>query len=287
MHLDFVVTLVTALVTIALASVYFSRLEVNRPPVGVVNGRDIWILLVGIVAIPYLYLALPLAVVATLLVIATVGILLFTCEPVAPLGLSLLLALGVVAADIGLALTAGTQSNTFLALNNVVLAIAVVGIANLWAQSGMRATHVAAMALGLAAYDLVATAGLPLMTDLLDRLNDIPLVPFIGWRAAGDELLVGFGDLLLLALFPLVVRKAFGCPASAIALGVTSLVLALLLGAVEFGLLGPIVPAMVVLGPLMAALCAIWLRRHGGERTSREFLAAEAPPRLSTVPNLT
>lgn len=283
MHLDFAVTLAFALSTIGLASAYFRHLEVKRPPVGVVNGRDIWVLLAGIVAIPYLYLALPLVVVATLLAIATVGILLFTLEPLAGHGLRRMLVFGALAADIALALTAGTHSNAFLAVNNLVLGIAVIGIANLWAQSGMRAIHVAAMASMLALYDLVATAGLPLMTDLLERLNDIPLVPFVSWRAAGDELLVGFGDLLLLALFPLVVRKAFGRRASAIALGVTSLVLVLLLGAVEFGLLGRIVPAMVVLGPLMAALCAIWLRRHGGERTSRDYLAAEATPRLAAV----
>lgn len=287
MHVDFAVTLVSALVTIALASVYFRRLQVNRPPVGVVNARDVWILLAGIVAIPYLYLALPLGVVATLLATATIGILLFTFAPLARLWLRLVLAVGATAADIAMALTVGTQSNTFLAVNNAVLVIAVIGIANLWAQSGMRAVHVAAMALGLAVYDLVATLGLPLMTDLLERLNDIPLVPFIGWRAAGDEFLLGFGDLLLLALFPLVMRKAFGRRAAAIALAVTSLVLILLLAAVEFGLLGRIVPAMVVLGPLMAALCAVWLRRQGRERTSREYLTADAPTRLAPAPNPT
>lgn len=287
MHVDFSVVLVTALVTIALASVYFRRLQVNRPPVGVVNARDVWILLAGIVAIPYLYLALPLAVVATLLAIATIGILLFTFEPVARLGVRLVLAIGATATDIALALTLGTQSNTFLAVNNAVLAIAVIGIANLWAQSGMRAVHVAAMALGLAVYDVIATLGLPLMTDLIERLNDIPLVPFLGWRAAGDEFLLGFGDLLLLALFPLVIRKAFGRRAAAIALAVTALVLSVLLAAVEFGLLGRIVPAMVVLGPVMAALSAVWLRRQGRERTSREYLTADAPIRPAPAPNPT
>lgn len=287
MHVDFAVVLVTALVTIALASVYFRRLQVNRPPVGVVNARDVWILLAGIVAIPYLYLALPLEVVATLLAIATIGILLFTFEPVARLWLRLVFAFGATAADIALALTLGTQSNTFLVVNNAVLAIAVIGIANLWAQSGMRAVHVAAMALGLAVYDLIATLGLPLMTDLIERLNDIPLVPFIGWRAAGDEFLLGFGDLLLLALFPLVIRKAFGRRAAAIALAVTSLVLIVLLAAVDFGLLGRIVPAMVVLGPVMAALCLVWLRRQGRERTSREYRTTEAHTRLAPAPNPT
>lgn len=287
MHLDLPITLAFALATVALASVYFRRLTVNRPPIGVVNRQDVWILLAGIVAIPYLYLALPLAVVATLLALATLGILLFALEPLAARGPRLMLALGAVALDVALALTVGTASNIFMAVNNVVLAIAVIGIVNLWAQSGMRAVHVAAMGLGLAVYDLVATAGLPLMTDLLERLDEIPLVPFMGWHAAGDQLVVGVGDLLMLALFPLVIRKAFGRRPAAIALGAESVVLVALLVVVEFGLIGRILPAMVVLGPLMAGLCAIWLRRHGGERSTREYLAAEAPPRLAPAPTLT
>lgn len=287
MHADYVVTLVCALVTITLACVYFRRVQVSRPPVGVVNGRDVAILLGGIVAIPYLYLALPLVVVAALLAAATIGILLFTLEPVGGTALRVVLSVGAVATDVALALAVGTHSNAFLAVNNFVLAMAVIGIANLWAQSGMRAAHVASMAVGLAIYDLIATSGLPLMTDLLQRLDSIPLAPFMGWRAAGDELVVGFGDLLLLALFPLVIRKAFGGRESAIALGLTSIVLIVLLGAVEFGLLGRVVPAMVVLGPVMAGLCATWLRRHRVERTSREYLAADAPTRLMTAPSPT
>lgn len=283
MHLDYPVTLFAALVTMALASAYFRTYGISRPPVGVVNLRDVSILLVGIVAIPYLYLVLPLAVVATVLAVAIVGILLFTAEPVLPRPLRLGIALGTVAADVGLALALGTESNAFMAVNNVVLAIGVVGIANLWAQSGMRAGHVATMALALTVYDLIATSGLPLMADLLERLGDMPLVPFMGWRAGGDELVIGFGDLLLLGLFPLTVRKAFGRQAWAVTLAVTSLALALLLAAVEFGLLGRIVPAMVVLGPLMSALYVAWRRRHGDERTTWQYLRAEAAPRLAAT----
>ena len=80
-----------------------------------------------------------------------------------------------------IALTNGTASNTFLAVNNVVLVVVVVGVANLWAQSGMGARRVA-LAAGLAVYDFVATSQLTLMTDLIDKLSEVPLVPFIAWR---------------------------------------------------------------------------------------------------------
>ena len=287
MHLDLAVTLSFTLLTVVLASLYFRRLTVNRPPVGVVNRRDVAIVLGGIVAVPYLYLALPLAVVATLLALATLGIVLFTLEPLAKLAPRLAFALAVVGTDVALALTAGTDSNTFLAFNNAVIAIVVIGIANLWAQSGMRAGHVAAMALGLAVYDLIATTGLPVMADLLERLDDIPFVPLVAWHAAGDELIIGFGDVLLVSLFPLVMRKAFGPRAWLIALCVTLLALVALLCAVEFALLGRIVPAMVLLGPLMAALYAAFRRSAGAERTTREYLAADAQRPLAAIPNLT
>lgn len=40
MHADYAVTLVCALITIALAFTYFSRVQVSRTPVVVVNGRN-------------------------------------------------------------------------------------------------------------------------------------------------------------------------------------------------------------------------------------------------------
>ena len=274
--LEYTVVVVLAVASALLSSAYFRHYQVTRPPIGVFNGRDVVILLAAIVLIPYLYLALPTAVVATLLVLTTLGILWFTGEPV--VGNRRLLVVIVAAAlvaDVAIALAVGTASNTFLAVNDVVLLVVVVGVANLWAQSGMKARDAAALAAGLAVYDFVATSQLTLMTDLIDKLSEVPLLPFIAWRAGDGALAIGLGDLLLAGVFPLVMRKAFGPRAAAIALAVGIGVIVTVLGLIQLGTIDFAVPVMVVLGPLMVAQYALTIRRRGSERTTFQYLQAE------------
>jgi len=276
MSVEYIVVVALAVASALLSSVYFRRYQVTRPPIGVFNGRDVAVLLAAIILIPYLYLVLPLGVVATLLVLTTLGILAFTGQPV--IRSRPLLATGVLAAlaaDVTTALVYGTGSNTFLAVNNVVLVVVVVGVANLWAQSGMKARDAAALAAGLAIYDFVATSQLTLMTDLIDRLSQIPLVPFIAWREGDGALGIGLGDLLLAGVFPLVMRKAFGRRAAVAALAVGIAVIVAVLGLIQLGTIDFAVPVMVVLGPLMVAQYAIAVRRHGSERTTFQYLQAE------------
>ena len=276
MSLEYIVVVALAVASALLCSAYFRRYQVTRPPIGVFNGRDIAVLLVAIVVIPYLYLVLPLAVVAALLVLTTLGILYFTGQPVVRSGrlLGVIVAVALVA-DVATALVVGTASNAFLAVNNVVLVVVVVGVTNLWAQSGMKARDAAALAAGLAVYDFVATSQLTLMTDLIDRLSEVPLLPFIAWREGDGALGIGLGDLLLAGVFPLVMRKAFGPREGATALAVGVAVIVAVLGLVQLGVIDFAVPVMVVLGPLMVAQYALSIRRHGTERTTFQYLQAE------------
>jgi hypothetical protein len=276
MTLEFTVVAGLAVASTLLCSAYFRRYQVTRPPIGVFNGRDVAILLAAIVLIPYLYLALPLAVVATLLVLTTLGILYFTWAPVVQRRRPVTaIVVGALAADVAIALVEGTASNTFLAVNNVVLVVVVVGVANLWAQSGMKARDATALAAGLAIYDFIATSQLTLMTDLIDRLSEVPLLPFIAWREGTGALGLGLGDLLLAGVFPLVMRKAFGPRAASAALAVSIAVIVAVLGLIQLGVIDFAVPVMVVLGPLMVAQYAVWIRRHGSERTTLQYLQAE------------
>jgi hypothetical protein len=68
---------------------------------------------------------------------------------------------------------------------------AVVGLSNLWAQSGMKARHVALLVGVVAVYDLSATSLLPLTTDLIGRLAGLPFAPLVIWgtrpRSPGDR----------------------------------------------------------------------------------------------------
>ena len=165
----------------------------------------------------------------------------------------------------------GTKQNAFFAVNNIVLLVMVMGITNLWAQSGMKARDTALLGVLLALYDFIATVQLPLMGELVARLSDLPLAPLVAWSSENTMPGIGLGDLLLATVFPLVMRKAFGRPA-----GLVALVLAL--AAIGTLLALPLqggFPLMVVLGPLMGLQYLYWRRRRGQERTTWHYLQEE------------
>ncbi len=281
MSAAYLVVAATTVVAATLASGYFRRFQPMRPPIGVMNLRDVVIMLGAIVALPYVYLTLPLWVVAVLFSGAILGALYFVWEPVlesrARIWTACLLLLG---ADLVLALTRGTTDGGFLLVNNLLLVTVVVGVTNLWAQSGMKARDVAVLAVGLAVFDVIATSRLTVMTDLVTRLSGMPLLPVVTWRASGGArgLAIGLGDLLLASLFPLVLRKSFGRRAGSVALVVSVCVIATMLAVIDLRLVRTPIPAMVVLGPLMALQYGYWRARRGSERTTLEYLRAEPLP---------
>jgi hypothetical protein len=66
---------------VVLGWAYFRTYQLARPSVGVINLGDVALMNSVIILIPYLYLTLPLWLVATILTMAMVGILYFTAEP--------------------------------------------------------------------------------------------------------------------------------------------------------------------------------------------------------------
>jgi hypothetical protein len=266
---------------VVLSWAYFRRCRMTRPPLGVFNLADVLIMLVAVVLVPYLYVALPTWLVGALLGGLTVGILYVTLEPFpVPRRAIWLGILVLVAADLGSWLRFGATCTAFAATNDVVLTVAAVGVANLWAQSGMKARDAALLGGMLAAYDFIFTARLPLMNDLLGRLAGLPFAPQVAWPVGeGQWVGIGLGDLLLASAFPLVMRKAFGLVAGLLALSTALGVIGALLGLAGLGALGEAFPLMVVLGPLMVLEYAYWIRRGRQERTTREYLRAEPLPR--------
>ena len=162
-----------------------------------------------------------------------------------------------------------------------------VAIANLWAQSGMKARDAAVLGAALTVYDFVATARLPLMGDLVARVAELPFAPLVAWPAGpdGSWLGLGLGDLLLATVFPLVLRKADGRTAglAAIALGLGALV-----GVAALAHLAAIsiFPVMVALGPLMVLQYACWTRLRGPERTTWQYRRAEPHRRHRVSPTV-
>jgi hypothetical protein len=263
------VVIVCSIGTLLLSWAYFQHYQIPRPPFGVFNLKDVAFMLGAVVVVPYLYLALPLWAVVGLLIVGIASILSLMWEPVLRARWAIWLATGaMLLADMGSAVRLGTTHPLFVATNNLVLVAVIVGLTNSWAQGGMKARDVAVLAGALAVYDFFATARLPLMAELGQRLASAPLSPQMAWGPGNSStgLSIGLGDLLLAAVFPLVMRKAFGRPAglAALALAIVALVTMLALASLSRGAV--VFPAMAVLGPLTVAQYAFWARRCGLER---------------------
>jgi hypothetical protein len=235
----------------------------------VINLWDIALMIGGIILVPFLYLTLPGWAVVGLLVLGAWSALYLMCEPVLQRrrfiwGLSGALVL----ADLATAALFAVDKHVFLVVNNLVMVLLVVGIANLWAQSGMQARAVTLLGAFLIVYDLIATSLTPLMGALLHRLAAQPLGPQLAWPLGHAGMVaIGVGDVLVAAVFPLVLRRAFGEWAGKVAMGST-------IGAMVGLSLLPIsgtFPIMVVLGPLMALQYMVWRRRYGLERTTYQY----------------
>ncbi len=156
-----------------------------------------------------------------------------------------------------------------------MLTLVIVGLTNLWAQSGMQARDLTIVAGMLAVYDVIATWLLPLMTDMIERLAGLPFVPLVAWPVEEWRWLgIGLGDLLLAAVFPLVARKAFGITAGIAALAIGGGAIAGVLALPLLGITYVAFPVMIVLGPLIVAQYGYW-RRCGPERTTWQYRRVE------------
>ena len=257
---------------------YFRRYAITRPPIGVFNLWDITIMIGGIILVPYLYLVLPIWLVASLLALGILSVLYFVWEPILRARWEVWpMVLVLLAADIGVVVWYGPATSLFFAVNNIVLIVAIVGITNLWAQSGMKARDVAILAGVLAVYDVIATWQLTQTADLFSRLFGLPFAPIIVWPLGteGEWLGIGMGDMLLATVFPLVMRKAFGRAAGIASLvSNLSLIVAMLTLAVLIRL-RVLFPVMMLLGPLTVLQFAYWRHRIGRERTTQQYLQAE------------
>lgn len=276
----------------ALAVFYFRRVRLDRPPIGTFNGRDIGILLTFIVAIPFLYAALPGWALTCFLALTFASALSVGYRPVLSrtvlwLGIGLLIGTNIWTSRTMLGTTAGWQ--LWWAELSVLVALAAIAVANLYVQGGMKLRYVAWLALALGCYDLIFSSVYPLTAKLAQEFLGAPLDPSLGMRFGIDNYAIGIGDLLIFALFAVAVYKAYGGKAARLAFGLI----------VVFGALVPslvplvinfvdtrtdiLVPAQTFFGPA-AFLCYLWMRRrYGRERSMAEYLAGEAAE-ATTVP---
>lgn len=261
----------------AVAGLYLTRVRVPRPPVGVYVPADIVMLCVGVVLAPLIYLALPGAVDSALFGLVLCLAVQFTLAPVCGGRWAWCLALLAAAVTVAFDVVAGGSDVGVRICTDVLLATAVVGVTNLWVQSGMRASHTAALAGALTFYDLVATTLTHVTERFADQVAGRPFAPLLALTGGGRPVAVGLGDLLLLVLFPLVAAKAYGRTAAVVAgvvgVTVTSAISALF----ALGVLSSGFPLLTALGPLIVAQHVLWSRHTGGERTTAAWREGAAP----------
>jgi hypothetical protein len=261
---------------------YFRRVRQERPPVGSFNRRDVGILLVFIVALPFLYAALPRWALTAFLVVTFASALSTGYRPVLGrlplwLGIGLLIGANIWTSRTLLGTVAGWQ--LWWAELSVMVVLAAIAVANLYVQGGMKLRDVAWFALALACYDVFFTMVFPLTNKLVQEFLGFALDPSFGMRFGLANYAVGIGDLLIFAMFTTAAVKAYGRRAGWLALGLV----------VAFGCVVPsfapvlinfvdartdvLVPSQTFFGPAALA-CYLWLRRrHGPERTMGQYRA--------------
>lgn len=257
--------------------IYFHRYRIAQPPIGAINLWDIAFVLVVIVGGTYLNHLLPSWLIAGLLTLCGISLLDSVAEPVIyARRVRWLLVGGLVATDIAAWIAWGAMSTPFLLINNLVLLGSIVSIVNLWAQGGMRARDFALLVSGLTLYDISATWLTTMTAALFHRLATLPFTPLIAWPVeAGVWVGVGVGDIVIAALAPLVLGKAFGRRAGLLTLALNLGLLAALLLLVSHGV--PFVfPVMVLLGPLIVAQYGFLRWWHGPEQTTAAYRGVAA-----------
>ncbi len=271
------VTTGLVLLTVLAARIYFHRVRVDRPPVGVFNLRDVGFSFIVLVVVPPLYLQLPRALIGTMLVLFGVGLLYFMLSPLTgklpAFGMAVLLAGGEVA----LVLSGRASSALFVGLNDLVLLLLVVGVCNTWAQSGIRARDTVVFAIAVTGYDVVATGLMPTTLDFATRLQALPFAPMMGWGTGSAAVFTGLGDLLFIVLWPLVAEKAYSAGAGRAAVVVTLGCVATITTLYQLHILTRPIPGMVLMGPAIVVHFWWLRRRHRRERTAGEYEVSRHP----------
>ncbi|MGH2495189.1 MAG: hypothetical protein ACRDIV_10855 [Ktedonobacteraceae bacterium] len=278
------VILFGALATITGAVLYFQRIRLERPAVGLFNGRDIIVLFAFIVTLPFLYLVLPTPVLTGVLVLTFSSGMYIALRPLLrprylwPLILALMI-INIVVTETLLGTRVGWQ--LYWTLVDVVVLISVVGVANLYVQGGMRLRHVSLFAFGLAFYDCFFTFVIPIISKLADRFEGQPLDASIGFAMGPYNANIGLGDLLVYGLFIAAAYKGFGKRGVIASFIIVSIfgallpALAPLVIAATIRSNGIVVPAQIFFGPA-AMITYFLLRRQAPERSMAEWFSVQA-----------
>ncbi|MDQ3849040.1 MAG: hypothetical protein M3296_00285, partial [Actinomycetota bacterium] len=267
------------------ALAYFRKVRLERPPIGVFNGRDLSVLAVFIVALPLLYLVLPPGVLTGFLVVTFMSALMIALRPLVStrplwIAIPILLIANLLVTRSMSEIGGGLQ--IYWLLTSLVVTIAAVGIANLYVQGGLDLRHIAWFTLFLAGYDVFFTNVVALTPLLAISLQGRPLDPSVGFATGAYNANVGLGDMLVFCMYAIAAYKGFGRRGAllslfvivvfgAVAPSVTPLLVPGLFGTTA----AAFVPVMTVFGPA-AFVSYLWLSRTTPERSGRQWIAEQA-----------
>lgn len=277
--------LICVIIAIGCALLYFQRVRLERPAVGVFNVRDVGLVFIFVIILPLLYVRFPSIILTAILALTFAGALYIGLRPfLQPLYLWILI-LVLLLSDIVVteALRYTHQiMPLYWSINSVIVLCAAVGVANLYIQGGMRLKHVAWFAFFLAFYDGFSAFVIPLTAQLAEIFTRQPLNPTMGFAVGNYVANIGLGDVLLYCLFIVAAYKGFGKRGAITAFVViTSFGVVipsfsvLLISAIIPGKLGTILPVQVFFGPV-ALITYFWLSWHMPERTMAQWFAFQA-----------
>jgi len=288
-----VTVLVSALAAAGCAVIYFKNIRMERPAVGVFNGRDVAVLLTFILILPLFYLILPAWGLTVMLTLTFTGALYIVLRPMLRpryiwplifllLGGNIWIALHYLESDLGW--------QVYWVFTSVVMMLTSAGVANLYVQGGMRLRHVAWFSFVLAGYDAFFIFVIPLSAQLADLFVGRPLDPSMGFRMGPYNANIGLGDLLVFCCYAIAAYKGFGRRGLISAFTIIIIfgalipsISPLIISAVVRQGIGIAVPAQASFGPA-ALITYFLLSRRAKERSMKEWMALEAAQGLATTP---
>ncbi len=280
-----IVVTIGSLTTVTCALLYFQRIRLERPAIGVFNGRDIFFLLFFIVALPLLYLVLPSMVLTGFLILTFVTAMYITLRPLLLaryvwLIIPSLIVVNVLVTETLLGTRTGWQ--VYWILNSIVVLISVIGVSNLYVQGGMRLRHISWFALSLGVYDGIFAFVIPITQKLADSFEGRPLDASIGFTIGMYSGNIGIGDLLVYSLFMVAAYKGFGKRGVISSFTIITIfgafmpaIAPLVITSLMRGTIGIVIPAQIFFGPA-AFVTYLWLSRHAPERSMAQWYSIQA-----------
>jgi hypothetical protein len=263
-----------------LAAAYLRWITIERPPIGLFTTADIIVISGMVVITQLIYALVPGPTISAVFGLLFFVILQTVLTPLTGGIRALILAALLMAADIAPAIAGNLFAAT--AVNDLLIIGAVVGVSNMWTQTGLRAGHLAGFAAMLALYDYLTTTVLPLNGTIFSKLGGLPFAPMLAFPGGGRAATaIGLGDCLIVTVWPLVLARSYGRRAAWAGGAVCLIGLAAVDVSFAAGWFpNALVPVLTFLGPAIVIQFAVLRRLAGAGKRTHQWRGV---PRVQAV----